>query len=38
MRVGVGDVLTRRRYQDTWKALSDVFGELEAADVLPKIH
>ncbi|GAB1311522.1 hypothetical protein MFIFM68171_01732 [Madurella fahalii] len=25
-------------YQDTWKSLSDVFGELEAANVLPKIH
>ncbi|KAK4125378.1 NAD(P)-binding domain protein [Parathielavia appendiculata] len=25
-------------YQDTWKAISDVFGELEAAKVLPKIH
>lgn len=25
-------------YVDTWKALSDVFGELEAAGVLPKTH
>ncbi|CAP67723.1 uncharacterized protein PODANS_1_16120 [Podospora anserina S mat+] len=25
-------------YQDTWKAFSDVFGELEAAKVLPKSH
>ncbi|KAL2015073.1 hypothetical protein VTK56DRAFT_6408 [Thermocarpiscus australiensis] len=25
-------------YQDTWKAFSDVFGELEAAKVLPRIH
>jgi len=25
-------------YQDTWKALSDAFGELEAASVLPKTH
>ncbi|AEO54541.1 NAD(P)-binding domain protein [Thermothelomyces thermophilus ATCC 42464] len=25
-------------YQDTWKAFSDVFGELEAARVLPKTH
>ncbi|KAK4234203.1 hypothetical protein C8A03DRAFT_18850 [Achaetomium macrosporum] len=25
-------------YQDTWKSLSDVFGELEAANVLPKVH
>ncbi|KAK3941967.1 Iridoid synthase [Diplogelasinospora grovesii] len=25
-------------YYDTWKALSDVFGELEAAKVLPKTH
>ncbi|KAK4096369.1 NAD(P)-binding domain protein [Parathielavia hyrcaniae] len=25
-------------YQDTWKAFSDVFGELEAANVLPKVH
>ncbi|KAK4117083.1 NAD(P)-binding domain protein [Canariomyces notabilis] len=25
-------------YQDTWKSLSDVFGEMEAANMLPKIH
>lgn len=25
-------------YTDTWKSLSDVFGELEAAGVLPKTH
>ncbi|KAL2153816.1 hypothetical protein VTH82DRAFT_2491 [Thermothelomyces myriococcoides] len=25
-------------YQDTWKAFSDVFGELEAARILPKTH
>ena len=25
-------------YADTWKTLSDVFGELEAARVLPKLH
>ncbi|KAK4185736.1 Iridoid synthase [Podospora australis] len=25
-------------YADTWKSLSDVFGELEAAGVLPKTH
>lgn len=25
-------------YRDTWKAFSDVFGELEAANVLPKVH
>ncbi|KAK0737379.1 hypothetical protein B0T21DRAFT_392499 [Apiosordaria backusii] len=25
-------------YQDSWKAFSDVFGELEAAKVLPKTH
>ncbi|KAK3955722.1 hypothetical protein QBC32DRAFT_22854 [Pseudoneurospora amorphoporcata] len=25
-------------YVDTWKSLSDVFGELEAADILPKTH
>ncbi|KAK4039732.1 NAD(P)-binding domain protein [Parachaetomium inaequale] len=25
-------------YQDTWKSFSDVFGELEAAKVLPKMH
>ncbi|SPQ19186.1 2c328a9d-3154-4131-bf54-d8c66fa1b544 [Thermothielavioides terrestris] len=25
-------------YEDTWKSFSDVFGELEAANVLPKTH
>ncbi|KAK4454715.1 nad dependent epimerase dehydratase [Podospora aff. communis PSN243] len=25
-------------YKDTWKSFSDVFGELEAARVLPKVH
>ncbi|KAK4463678.1 hypothetical protein QBC42DRAFT_198740 [Cladorrhinum samala] len=25
-------------YRDTWKALSDVFGELEADKILPKTH
>lgn len=25
-------------YYDTWKALSDVFGELEADNILPKTH
>ena len=31
-------VLTERRYYDTWKSLSDVFGELEADRILPKTH
>jgi hypothetical protein len=26
------------RYYDTWKSLSDVFGELEANKILPKTH
>lgn len=26
------------RYKDTWKAFSDVFGQLEAEKVLPKTH
>ena len=26
------------RYTDTWKSLSDVIGELEAANILPKTH
>jgi hypothetical protein len=26
------------RYCDTWKAMSDVFGELEADNILPKTH
>lgn len=35
---GVTQANLMDRYYDTWKALSDVFGELEANKILPKTH